>query len=207
MNNIDKFFIESNSPEDFSVKYFSYLNQVLMGINVDEIGVFIRLLLERRESGNTVFFIGNGGSASTSSHFANDISIGTNSYEVPFKVISLVDNISIITAIANDYGYDEIFSRQLEVLASSGDLVVGISASGNSKNVIKAFEYSNRNGIDTFAITAFDGGILKKIATYGIHVPTASKEYGPAEDAHMVLDHLIGAYLGRYIKSKTVNNY
>ena len=90
--------------------------------------------------------------------------------------------------------------RQLQVLGKEGDVVVAISASGNSPNLLKAFEYAKTAGIRTVAITAFDGGKMKTMADEGIHVPTGPKEYGPAEDAHMVLDHLIGAYLVRLVQ-------
>jgi D-sedoheptulose 7-phosphate isomerase len=198
INNIDRIF--TNDPVAFAGAYLDYLKTVLSRINHDEVGCFVATILEARSRGATVFFIGNGGSASTASHFANDISIGTNDYDRPFRVISLVDNVSIITAISNDFGYDEIFSRQLQVLGKKGDVLVGISASGNSANLIKAFDYASSAGIKTVAITAFDGGKMKPLADEGIHVPTEPKEYGPAEDAHMVLDHLVGAYLMRYIK-------
>ena len=145
------------------------------------------------------FFIGNGGSTATASHFANDIAIGTNSYDKPFRSVSLTDSNAIITAVGNDFGFKEIFVRQLRVLGRAGDVVVAISASGNSPNLIRAFDYAKSIGIKTVAITAFDGGKIKQMADEGVHVPTAPKEYGPAEDAHMVLDHLVGAYLMRFI--------
>jgi len=199
MNNLDLFF--TKDPVTFSASYFDYLTKILNRIDKEEIAKFIQTLLEARERNASVYFIGNGGSAATASHFANDISIGTCSYEKPFRVSSLTDNQAIITAIGNDFGYEDIFKRQLQVLALPGDIVVGISASGNSKNLIKAFEYAEQVGIKTVAITAFDGGELKKIADEGIHIPTEKNEYGPAEDAHMILDHLIGAYLMRAIKT------
>jgi D-sedoheptulose 7-phosphate isomerase len=198
MNNIDRFY--TPDPIAFATAYFDYLSKVLKGIDAKDIGRFVATLLDARERGSTVFFIGNGGSAATASHFANDLSIGTNSYEKPFRVISLTDNQAIITAIGNDFGYQDIFSRQLQVLGKSGDVVVAISASGNSPNLLSAFEYAKSAGIKTVAITAFDGGKMKPMADEGIHVPTAPKEYGPAEDAHMVLDHLVGAYLMRLVK-------
>jgi D-sedoheptulose 7-phosphate isomerase len=108
--------------------------------------------------------------------------------------------VAILTAIGNDFGYDEIFVRQLRALGKSGDVLIGISASGNSPNLLKAFEYANSIDIGTVAITAFDGGKLKALASQGIHVPTDFKEYGPAEDAHLVLDHLVSAYLMRYVR-------
>lgn len=199
MNNIDKIF--TTDPVAFAGAYIEYLQTVLRRIDTADIGRFINTLLDARHRGATVFFIGNGGSAATASHFANDISIGTNDYEKPFRVISLTDNVPILTAIGNDFGYEEIFVRQLKVLARKGDVVVGISASGNSPNIVKAFDYARSRDIKSVALTAFDGGKMKEMADEGIHVPTGAKEYGPAEDAHMVLDHLVGAYLMRIVKN------
>lgn len=199
MNNIDRIF--TKDPVAFAGAYLEYLTSVLKTIDVREIGQFVQTILDARERGVTIYFIGNGGSAATASHFANDIAIGTNSYDKPFRAVSLTDNQAIITAVGNDFGYEDIFVRQLQVLGRKGDVVVGISASGNSPNLIKAFEYAKSVGIKTVAITAFDGGKMKPMADEGVHVPTAPKEYGPAEDAHMVLDHLVGAYLMRVIKN------
>jgi D-sedoheptulose 7-phosphate isomerase len=200
MNNLDRIF--TKDPAAFAVAYLEYLGSVLKGIDTGAVGRFMRLLLDARERGATIYFIGNGGSAATASHFANDIAIGTNSYGKPFRAVSLTDNLAIITAVGNDFGYEEIFSRQLRVLGRNGDVVVGISASGNSPNLLRAFEYAKSAGITTVAITAFDGGKMKQMADECIHVPTAPKEYGPAEDAHMILDHLIGAYLLRIVQNE-----
>ena len=199
MNNIDRFF--TPDPAAFAGAYLDYLQSVLRRVNTADIGRFIQTLLDARERGATVFFIGNGGSAATASHFANDLAIGTNHYDRPFRSISLTDNVPIITALSNDFGYEEIFVRQLWVLGRKGDVLVGISASGNSPNLVKAFEYALSAGIKTVAITAFDGGKMKALAEEGIHVPTEPKEYGPAEDAHMILDHLVGAFLMRYVRT------
>jgi D-sedoheptulose 7-phosphate isomerase len=198
MNNLDRIF--TKDPVAFAEAYLDYLTSVLKGIDTREVGQFIETLLDARDRGATMFFIGNGGSAATASHFANDIAIGTNSYDKPFRAVSLTDSNAIITAVGNDFGYEEIFVRQLRVLGRAGDVVVAISASGNSPNLIRAFDYAKSIGIKTVAITAFDGGKMKQMADEGVHVPTGPKEYGPAEDAHMVLDHLVGAYLIRVIK-------
>ena len=197
MNNLDRIF--TKDPVSFAGAYLDYLTSVLKSIDAREIGQFIKTLLDARESGATIYFIGNGGSAATASHFANDIAIGTNSYEKPFRAVSLTDSNAIITAVGNDFGFEEIFVRQLRVLGQPGDVVIAISASGNSPNLIRAFDYAKSIRIKTVAITAFDGGKIKQMADEGLHVPTAPKEYGPAEDAHMVLDHLVGAYLMRFI--------
>lgn len=200
MNNIDRFY--SPDPRAFAGAYIEYLQTILRRLDVAEIGRFVETLLDARARGATVFFIGNGGSAATASHFANDVAIGTNDYEKPFRAISLTDNVPILTAVGNDFGYDQIFVRQLRVLGRAGDVLIGISASGNSPNILRAFEYARDAGIRTVAITAFDGGKMKAQADQGIHVPTEPKEYGPAEDVHMVLDHLVGAYLMRYIRQE-----
>lgn len=201
MNNIDKFYSEDAAA--FSAAYLDYVSAVLKKIDVREIAGFVEILLSARERGATVFFIGNGGSAATASHFANDLAIGTNAYKRPFRAVSLTDNHAIMTAIANDFGYEDVFVRQLRVLARPGDVLVGISASGNSPNVVKAFEFAKSAGVRTVAITAFDGGRMKMLRDAGVHVPTGPKEYGPAEDAHMVLDHLVGAYLIRLVRSES----
>lgn len=201
MNNVDRIF--TKDPVAFADAYLGYLSTVLGNIDREEIGAFVATLLDARERGATIFFIGNGGSAATSSHFANDIAIGTNSYDKPFRALALTDNNAIVTAVGNDFGYEEIFSRQLQVLANPGDVVVAISASGNSPNLLKAFEYARTAGLRTVAITAFDGGKMKGMAEQGVHVPTDLKEYGPAEDAHMILDHLVGAFLMRYVAAAT----
>ncbi len=201
MNNLDRIF--TKDPVAFARAYVDYLAQVLRGIDPVAIGTFITTLLEARTRGATVFFIGNGGSAATSSHFANDLSIGTYAFDNPFRVVSLADNVPILTAIANDFGYEEVFVRQLRVLSRPGDVVVAISASGNSPNLLAAVHWAKTAGIKTVAITAFDGGKLKGMADEGIHVPTAPKEYGPAEDAHMMLDHLVGSYLMRLVKAQS----
>ena len=198
MNNIDRFF--TPDPVAFAEAYIKYLQSVLQRIDTAEIGRFIETLLDARQRGATIFFMGNGGSAATASHFANDLAFGTNDYEQPFRVISLADNVSVLTALGNDFGYEEVFVRQLRVLGKKGDVLVGISASGNSPNLVRAFDYALSAGIKTVAITAFDGGKMKTMADECIHVPTEPKEYGPAEDAHMILDHLVGSYLMRYVK-------
>jgi D-sedoheptulose 7-phosphate isomerase len=200
MNFIDKIYHETDSISDYSSSYIKYLGRVLSKISLNEIEVFIEILLKVRDKGSTIYFIGNGGSAATASHFANDISIGTRDFVTPFKVVSLCDNSAIITAIANDDGFDYIFSQQLEVLLKEGDAVVAISASGNSANLLNAFDVAKQKGATTVGLSAFDGGKLKNKADISVHVPTGKGEYGPAEDAHMILDHLISNYLMRFIK-------
>lgn len=197
MNRIQQLQQDRTIAADFARGYLAYVREVLDALDADQIAAFAAALLDARERGARIFFIGNGGSAATASHFANDVAIGSRAWEKPFRAASLTDNVAVLTALANDYGYEQIFVRQLQALMAPGDVVVAISASGNSPNVVKAIEYANAAGATTIALTAFDGGELRRIARLGVHVPTARGEYGPAEDAHMIVDHLIGAYLAR----------
>ena len=201
MNNIDKIFNHSNGVSDYSKSYLEYLNKVLSGISLTAIDNFIQVLLEARERGSSIFFIGNGGSAATASHFANDIAIGSREYDKPFRAISLCDNHAVTTAIANDDGFEKIYSQQLRVLIKKQDVVVTISASGNSPNLIHAINLAKKMSAVTVGISAFDGGMMKELVDFSLHVPTEKGEYGPAEDAHMVLDHLVANYLMRHVKT------
>ncbi len=200
MNKLDEIYLESNDAKIFSDKYLSYLSSVFTEIDRNEISEFIKLILKARESGNQIIFFGNGGSAATANHFVNDIGIGTRPSLKPFRAVSLCANTAVITAIANDDGYGDVFVQQLKSIMQPNDLVVAISASGNSENIIKGIRYANDNGGISFGITAFTGGQLRKDSMYGLHVPTNDKEYGPAEDSHVVLGHLVSAFLMRAIK-------
>ena len=183
-----------NSSKRFSNSYLEYLTELISQLDRQAIGDFADLLLQSRDSGATTFFLGNGGSASTATHFVNDVSLGSRQFKKPFRAISLCDNQAVITAIANDDGYENIFLQQLQTLSRPGDTIVCISASGNSKNLIKAIEFAKENNLYVVGLTAFDGGYLKENCDLNIHVPTKIGEYGPAEDLHMVICGLVGSY-------------
>ncbi len=194
MDNVQKLFGESENVEAFARGYFDYVGQVTRDIDLGEVERCVTALIDTQREGRTVFVIGNGGSASTASHFANDLAIGTRSSR-RYSVVSLVDNVSILTAVGNDYSFDDVFVRQLRLLANPGDLLLAISVSGNSPNILKAVDWANENGVRTLGWTGFDGGELLKRAHAAVHVPTVKGEYGPAEDAHMILTHLVCGYL------------
>lgn len=179
---------------EFSDSYLTSLSGLIAELDRSAIASFVDLLLKSRSQDSTTFFLGNGGSASTATHFVNDISLGSRQFKKPFRAISLCDNQAVITAIANDDGYENIFLQQLKTLAMQGDTIVCISASGNSKNLIKAVEYAKENKLYVVGLTAFDGGSLKENCDLNIHVPTKIGEYGLAEDLHMVICGLIGSY-------------
>ena len=163
MNKIDQIYSSSNSIKDYSRSYLEYLASVLNNISLTDIEKFVGVLLEARNKESSIFFIGNGGSAATASHFANDIAIGTKTYKKPFRAISLCDNQAVITAIANDDGYEEIFCQQLKVLLNKNDVVVSISASGNSSNLLHAIDVAQKMNAITVGISAFDGGKMKEM--------------------------------------------
>ena len=201
MNRLDSLYADASDPAAFARGYLDYLSEVIAQLDERAIAGFIEVLLDARERGARIFFIGNGGSAATASHFANDIAIGTREREKPFRAISLTDNVAVMTAIANDDGYDLVFVQQLQTNLAPGDVVVAISASGNSPNVVKAIDYANERGCRTVGLTGFDGGELARKASLNVHIPTSKGEYGPAEDGHMILDHLVGAYLARRVRA------
>jgi D-sedoheptulose 7-phosphate isomerase len=176
----------------FADEYLRYLAEVLDRIDRDAVEAFAEALLEVRSRDARVFFLGNGGSAATASHWVNDL---TRWRGRPFRALSLTENVALLTAIANDYGYEHVFRQQLENLMSPGDMVVAISASGNSDNVVEAIEYANAHGGITVGLTGFDGGRLRELAQIVVHAPTKPGEYGPAEDVHMILDHLVTSFL------------
>jgi D-sedoheptulose 7-phosphate isomerase len=171
-------------------QYFEKLQKTISSLNVEEIENCANVLLEAYEEGKQIFICGNGGSASTASHFACDINKGVSyGLEKRFKIIPLTDNLATITAYTNDVDYDIVFVEQLKNFFKEGDILIGISGSGNSKNVLNAVEYVNEYKGITIGWTGFDGGKLKKITTHSIHANVNDMQV--AEDMHMVFTHLM----------------
>jgi D-sedoheptulose 7-phosphate isomerase len=196
MNKIEEIFSMAKSGEDYAKRYVSYLSELLQDIDFKAIEKVIEVFQNARANGKTIFFAGNGGSAATCSHFAEDLALGTFiAGKTPFKALSLTDNVAYVTAMGNDEGYENIFVGQMRNLFTTGDVLVGISASGNSPNVIKAIEYANDNGGISIGLLGFDGGKMKEICRHCIHINTMKGEYGPVEDIHLILGHIISTYL------------
>jgi len=171
-------------------EYISHLQKAISEIPICKIEEITKLLLDAYREDRQIFIFGNGGSASTASHFACDLGKGTISENCKrFRAISLTDNIALITAWANDTCYDEIFKNQLENLINPGDIVIGISASGNSKNILNAIEYAKLMGCITIGFAGFGGGQLASMVDECIIVN--SYRYGPVEDIHLILEHTI----------------
>lgn len=145
-----------------------------------------------RDAGQTIYLAGNGGSAATATHWANDLGKATKrSGRAPIRVMSLSDNTSWFTALANDEGYEAVFAGQLENFARPGDVLVVISASGNSPNLIRAVEMARRLGVVSIGLLGFDGGRLRTLVDDMVLVPSESGAYELVEDAHMVLCHVL----------------
>lgn len=167
--------------------------KTIQGIDVAKVQQAIGLFKEARANGKRIFVFGNGGSASTASHFACDIVKGASfGRDSKFKIMALTDSLPTMTAYSNDVSYDVVFLEQLKNFAEPGDLVMGISGSGNSPNVLRAMEYANSIGCKTMALTGRDGGKLGPLAQLDINV--REPHMGRIEDAHMIVCHMIGYY-------------
>jgi D-sedoheptulose 7-phosphate isomerase len=170
--------------------YILELQNTLKQLPTARIQEAIDLLVEARMERRQVFIMGNGGSASTASHFVCDLAKNTRNPELPnFRVIGLTDNMAIFSALANDEGYENVFAQQLASFVEADDIVIGISASGNSANVLNAIELGNKVGARTIGMTGFDGGQLRKMVDIDIHIPSDCIEH--VEDIHLMLEHLI----------------
>lgn len=205
MNNLEAIYKKSSSAHEFASGYLSYLCDLIKQLDHEVIASFIVELEKIRQEGGTVFVVGNGGSAGTASHMANDIGLDVmkkSGTELPFRVMSLTDNIPVITAIGNDDGYDKVFIYQLGILYKPGDAIIAISASGNSPNVFEAARWVKERNGTVLGLVGFDGGDLKKVCDLCIHVDTPHGEYGPVEDIHMIMDHLMAVYLQYKVRSE-----
>jgi D-sedoheptulose 7-phosphate isomerase len=183
---------------DFNA-YFNRVSDTLKHLDIDSITNLVDLLLKAREGEKTVFIFGNGGSAATASHVTGDFLKGISyGLEKRFRVQCLNDNIAGMMAISNDLTYEEIFIEQLKVFLRKEDIVIGISGSGNSVNVVKAFEYARSKGAITVAFCGFKGGRIKEIADHLIHVPIHDMEI--TEDIHTIIFHSIKQAMMKELK-------
>ncbi len=174
---------------DLINEYFEKIKKTIDNMDRNEIETFLKVLINAKNENKTIFIMGNGGSAATASHFVCDFAKGASyGKEKKFNFICLNDNIPIMMAYANDISYDDIFVEQLKNQFKKGDVVIGISGSGNSKNVLKAIEYANDNNGITIGITGYNGGKLKQITNYSVNTNVDDMQI--SEDLHMILDHL-----------------
>ena len=178
------------APSLAAKDYLLAVQDVLAHLDHQVVDGMIDVIWRGYEEGRTLFVFGNGGSAALASHFACDIGKGTVAGRAKrLKTIALTDNVALITALANDKAYDEIFSEQLESLAEKGDLALAISGSGNSPNVIRGLQAGRRLGVQTLVLTGFAGGRAKTLADLCLIVPSDSMQH--IEDAHLCATHAI----------------
>ena len=183
---------------DHILDYRKRLFSLYDTIDANVLEKIIDTLIHCFKNGKTLYIAGNGGSAATSSHMQCDFGFFVRHFtQFRPKVLALTDCTPMLTAIGNDHSYDDIFIEQLKGSFDRGDVLLTISASGNSKNVIKATEYANEKGGTTICFVGFEGGKLKELVHIALHTPNPKGEYGPIEDLHMILDHLIVSYLVR----------
>ena len=183
----------SAAAQSFPVTYKESLRQALDTIDLGEVTQAIEILSEARAQGRTIFVCGNGGSASTASHFACDMIKGASfQRESRFRIMALTDSMPTITAYSNDVSYDCVFAEQLRNFAQAGDVVMAISGSGNSPNVVHAVAYANSIGCRTIGLTGRDGGKLGALAQFRIHA--GEPHMGRIEDCHLIVCHMICYY-------------
>lgn len=171
-------------------EYLDLEIKTLQSLDIDKIDEAMQLIRETYEKEGTIYIFGNGGSSATASHYQNDFNKGISEYvEKKFRFACLNDNMATVMAIANDIGFEEVFRFQLKNKLQPNDIVIAISGSGNSKNVLNAVEYAISCGNKIIGMTGFDGGKLADVSDVSLHVPIHSMQV--TEDVHMIFDHMI----------------
>jgi len=196
VHQLAEIFAQNPGKEDFVRGYCNRLAALMQQLDAAAVARFIELIDAAGQEHRTIFFIANGGSAAVASHWVNDLAVGAYKEGQPgFRAYCLTDNIASVTAISNDASFQDIFAHQLRVNMNPGDLVVAMSVSGNSENVIRGVDFARAHGGATAGICGFDGGRLAGRCDVTIHIRTTPDEYGPVEDLFSVLDHLVMGYL------------
>lgn len=182
----------SSEARLIATNYLHSFELLLHEIDMNALERVVQHLRKARDSGATIYVAGNGGSAATASHWVNDLGKATKvAGRAPMRVMSLSDNVSWLTALANDEGYERVFSGQLENFARAGDVLIVMSASGNSPNLIQAVELAGARGMVTIGLLGFDGGALKNRVDECLWLRTEKGAYGLVESAHAVLCHVL----------------
>lgn len=194
----------ASDAEKFGRDYLVSLIAALRGLDLGKVTRIIETIWDAYQQDRQIFVFGNGGSAATASHFVTDLTKGALGHRGdaparPVRAISLTDNLALLSAWANDVGYDSVFLGQLRPYLRSGDVVLGISASGNSENVVRAVRYAREIGAATIALTGFGGGVLAPLADLSVVVD--SNHYGVVEDVHMQISHIICYYFRQRIQA------
>lgn len=204
MNKLAELHGAAPSVQDYIQAYTNRLTELLEGLDRDAIAATIDAIEQCSQRGNTLFSMANGGSAATASHLVNDLVAGCYLDDKPkLCTMCLTDNAATVTALGNDAGFDHIFAHQLRVHLRPGDVVLAMSVSGNSENLIQAVDYANAHGATTIAYAGFDGGRLAKKCDIAVVIPTTKDEYGPVEDIFNILGHIVITHIamsrGKYL--------
>lgn len=186
----------------FTKNYFHNLIDVINNIDIDKIEKLSKNFEIRRKNNNKIFVIGNGGSAVNASAMANDLGfdIIKKTKQKSFKIVSLTDNNAINSAISNDIGFENLFISQIQSQYEKGDMLLALSVSGNSKNLIKASQWFKKNKGYVFGILGFDGGKLKKICSDYLIIKSKKGEYGPVEDLQLIINHILAHWYQLILK-------
>ncbi|MFN8637434.1 MAG: SIS domain-containing protein [Chloroflexota bacterium] len=204
MHSLDRTFQRAPASAP-ALEYLTELTQVLQRVPAEPLARAIDALLEAREHGRRVYVFGNGGSAATASHFVCDLVKGAQVPGFrPFRAFSLTDNTPMMTAYSNDVAYSQTFARMLEALVEPDDIALGISASGNSPNLVEGLQTAVRLGARTIALLGFDGGAALSIAEIAVHVPCS--DYGLVEDTHAALGHAITLSVRRALEAERAHD-
>lgn len=189
--------------ESFANKYFEKLNSIFTKIDIKQFSKIENELRDLRKKNSTLYVFGNGGGAATATTIANDLGFDVlkKTRKKTFKIISLNDNSSVITAIANDNSYSEVFLNQLKIHFKKNDKILIFSASGNSENLIKAANWVKSKKGRVISIVGFDGGKLKKLSDTCIYIPSVKGEYGPVEDLQLVINHILAHWFQNNLKN------
>jgi D-sedoheptulose 7-phosphate isomerase len=192
-------------PQSVAAEYFRAFEHLLSLINLNTIDQVVQRLNAARDAGETIYVAGNGGSAATASHWVNDLAKATKcTGRPPLRAMCLSDNVSWLTALANDEGYDRIFSGQLENFGRAGDVLIVISASGNSPNLLRAVELARERRMTTIGFLGFDGGALKRLVDESLWLPTERGAYGLVESGHSLLCHVLTECLVRCESAESI---
>jgi D-sedoheptulose 7-phosphate isomerase len=195
-NALESLFRSSAGGADYAAKFFARLQEVLARVEAQSIGEVIDALERAQELNKSIFFVANGGSAAVASHIVNDLCANNI---VPgkrgFRAFCLADNVESITAIANDSCFENIFCNQLACHMCPGDVVVALSVSGNSENIIRAVDYANEHGGLTIGMAGMDGGRLLQKTQIRVAIPSTRDEYGPVEDIFSNIGHVLTGYI------------
>lgn len=194
--------------------FFEESKKTLDSIDVEKISAAVQLINDTRRNNKTIFLIGNGGSSSIASHFAADLSKwATGEGKIPTKVLCLIDNSSVLTALVNDNGWDNVYTEQLKNLCEAGDLVIAFSVHGGkgaekagawSQNLTKAIDFVHKKGGKSLGFTGFDGGAMEKLCTVNVNVPVNSTPQ--VEGIHGLLTHLVAEALRKIAVGEEITN-